>query len=119
MSKKRRLLWAILLLGLLLLIAERAATLRYQPMASSNDVIIYSTEWCPYCRALRIQFDALAIPYEERDIEKSLDAMAGFLWLGGRGVPLSVIGGQIIHGYRPAPISDALIAAGHPPLSAN
>ena len=47
-------------------------------------------------------FAAGGIRYSEQDIEKSSSAAEGHRRLGGNGVPLIVVGDEIIHGYDEA-----------------
>jgi glutaredoxin len=63
------------------------------------DVLLYATEWCGYCAATRSFFAAQGIRYTELDIEKSSVGRDGYRQLGGRGVPLIVIGEDVVHGY--------------------
>ena len=65
-------------------------------------VVMYATEWCPYCEKTRAFFRKHGISYTEKDIEKDplalreLDAKAG----PKAGVPVLVIDDrQIIRGY--------------------
>lgn len=37
---------------------------------ASNAVVMYSTEWCGYCRRLKSQMDRAGIAYSEVDIEQ-------------------------------------------------
>ena len=52
--------------------------------------------------ATRELFAAGGIRYSEQDIEKSSSAAEGHRRLGGNGVPLIVVGDEIIHGYDEA-----------------
>ena len=70
--------------------------------------VLYATEWCGYCARTRRLFEARGIPYREFDIEKSQEGNAQYLALGGNGVPVIVIGKQVIHGYDERAILDAL-----------
>lgn len=63
------------------------------------EVILYSTEWCGYCKMTREFFAANGIRYTERDIEKSSVALGQHRKLGGRGVPLIVVDDAVIKGY--------------------
>lgn len=67
---------------------------------SQPEVILYATDWCGYCKAARVFFDANGIRYSERDIEKSSVALAEHAKLGGNGVPLIVVGDDVIKGYN-------------------
>lgn len=63
------------------------------------DVLLYATEWCGYCAATRSLFAAQGIRYTELDIEKSSVGYDGYRQLGGNGVPLILIGENVVHGY--------------------
>lgn len=64
-------------------------------------VILYTTSWCGYCERLRNDLDRAQIPFEERDIERSDTFREEHRKLGGRGVPVTVIGDEVIPGYQP------------------
>lgn len=68
--------------------------------ASQPEVLLYATEWCGYCKATRAFFDANGIRYTEHDIEKSSAALGEHRRLGGNGVPLIVVGGDVVKGYN-------------------
>lgn len=68
--------------------------------ASQPEVLLYATDWCGYCKATREFFAANGIRYTEHDIEKSSQALNEHKKLGGGGVPIVVIGGEVIHGYN-------------------
>jgi mycoredoxin len=61
-------------------------------------VIMYTTQWCPYCRVAKRQLAELGVPYEEVDIEQVPDAGARLeQWSGGyRTVPTFDIDGEIL-----------------------
>lgn len=76
-------------------VREQAAAPANQP-----EVLLYATEWCGYCKMTRQFFAANGIRYTEHDIEKSSVALGEHRRLGGHGVPLVVIGGEVINGYN-------------------
>jgi glutaredoxin len=82
----------------------RAATL---PAAEAPKVILYSTAWCGYCRKTRELLTRLQVPFGEKDVEKSDEGRAEYLAKGKgyRGVPLTDIGGTIVHGYEPVQVT--------------
>jgi mycoredoxin len=41
-----------------------------------EQVTVYSTTWCGYCRRLKIQLDAAGVIYDEVNIERDPDAAA-------------------------------------------
>ena len=109
----KKLLFILLITAIVLFSVNRLAAHLYQPKENSRAVIIYTTEWCPYCVALRDTLNQYQIPFTERDTEKSLHGFAGFWVLRGQGVPISVIGSEVIHGYDGQVIADALVSAGY------
>jgi len=74
-----------------------------KPKARAGQVIMYSTQWCGYCKKAKAYFNAKGIGFSERDIEKSTRAREEHLALGGGGVPVIVIGKrkgqQIMRGF--------------------
>ena len=72
------------------------------------EVILYATEWCGYCTATREFFVSNGIQFTELDIEKSAAGNAGHKRLNGNGVPLIVVGENIIRGYNEAELRSTL-----------
>ena len=72
------------------------------------EVILYGTSWCGYCAAARRFFETNGIRYTEYDTEKTTEGYEGHKKLGGGGVPLIVVGGEIMHGYNEAGLRQAL-----------
>jgi glutaredoxin len=70
-------------------------------------VVIYSTDWCGYCKQTRRFLDERAIPYQEFDIEKDAEARKAYEALGGGGIPIIDVNGTLIRRYDP----DAILAA--------
>lgn len=112
-SVRRNLLWVAAALTLLLLGLDRYAAWAHRPDADDTGVVIYTTAWCPYCARLRAALAANAVPYVEYDVEKSLQGQLGFWALRGRGVPVSVIGPEVVYGYDIERIGRALGASGY------
>ena len=65
----------------------------------SPKVEIYGTSWCPYCRDARNYFRSAGIPFDDYDVEADADARARREKFGGSGVPVIVIGDQVVHGF--------------------
>lgn len=68
------------------------------------EVIMFSTSWCGYCAKARSLLKELDVQYIEYDIESSKEAHQQYIDLGGRGVPLLLIGGKVVKGYNPSKI---------------
>lgn len=66
------------------------------------EVILYVTEWCPYCRKAQKLLDELEVDYLAKDIEKDAKALAEFRakGKGGGGIPLLDFEGTVIRGYQ-------------------
>jgi glutaredoxin len=66
---------------------------------AGGQVTLYATRTCGYCRLTREFFSRHDIRYREIDIEASSEGYARFRALGGRGVPVVVVGEDVQHGY--------------------
>ncbi|KMM85927.1 Glutaredoxin [Pseudomonas taetrolens] len=71
-------------------------------------VVLYSTEWCGYCKATRRFLDQKGIPFKEFDIEKDPAARQAYEALGGRGIPILDVNGTLIRDFNPEAILAAL-----------
>jgi glutaredoxin-like YruB-family protein len=67
----------------------------------SGTVEIYVTEWCGYCKKAQSYMNSRGIPYVAYDIEKDRAARQRHKDLGGRGVPLIIIGSNKMSGFSP------------------
>lgn len=75
----------------------------------SNQVILYMTSWCPYCKMAANFFRSRNINFTEYDIEKDRAAAERKKQLDSKGgVPFAIINGQQIHGYSPDAYERAL-----------
>jgi len=71
-------------------------------------VVMYGTSSCPACKMARAYFYQHDIPYVEHDIDWSSKAKRQFRKLGGRGVPLILIGTEKIPGWNAYAVEAAL-----------
>jgi glutaredoxin len=65
-------------------------------------VVLYTTQWCGYCRRAREYLRTRGIPFEEHDVEQSAQGQREFRALGGGGVPLILVGQRRMNGFTPA-----------------
>lgn len=72
--------------------------------AHNGKVILYATSWCSYCEEARVLLEDNEIDYFEYDIEKSQKGNTQHKRLGGNGIPVLLINGEVINGYDPARI---------------
>ena len=66
---------------------------------ASKRVIMYSTAWCGYCKKAKKYFQENNIAYTEYDIEKDSAARQKYNELGGRGVPVILVGPKRMNGF--------------------
>ncbi len=72
--------------------------------AHDGKVILYATSWCGYCEKARELLTKNDIEYFEYDVEKSSEGREQFKRLGGKGVPVLLIKGEVLKGYDPSRI---------------
>ncbi|KTB79225.1 glutaredoxin family protein [Pseudomonas syringae] len=75
---------------------------------SQAKVVMYTTDWCGYCKQTQRFLDSKGIAYQEFDIEKSKEGRKAYEALGGRGIPLIDVNGTLIRGFAPDEILAAL-----------
>lgn len=82
------------------------------PSGEEEAVVLYATDWCPYCEKARQFFQRSNIAYTEYDVEKSTAGYKEYLRISGRGVPVITIGDRVIQGYNLPAIRRALADQG-------
>jgi mycoredoxin len=112
-ATRKAALYVAFVLVLSLFALDRTATYLHRPTRTSTAVVIYTAEWCPYCRQLRAHLKANGIPAREHDVEKSLQGGMGFWALRGKGVPVSAIGPDVVYGFDLEQINRSLIKLGY------
>lgn len=97
----------VIVAAVLLAIQHRQSILHFinppPDYAATHDgqVILYATSWCGYCKKARKLLEENHIAYYEYDIEKSSEGNEQYKALGGRGIPLLLINGEVVKGYNP------------------
>ena len=81
--------------------------------ATGNEVVLYTTRWCPSCRRAREHLSKRGIPFSDWDIESNPYARAEYNILKGRGVPLILVGKQRMNGFNGAKLDKMLVKAGY------
>ena len=92
----------------LLYFGQGPASMSAREIDANCDIVLFSTQSCPYCRKARNYFKQQQLPFCERDIQQSTRDHELFKRLGGRGVPLVVIGDETIKGYSVQNFQDAV-----------
>ncbi|MCA9666916.1 MAG: glutaredoxin family protein, partial [Myxococcales bacterium] len=77
-------------------------------------VIMFSTSWCPSCRAARAFFQSKGVPFREFDVERNPQAARAYVAIARKhglrpgAVPLIVINGKVYQGFSRLQIASAL-----------
>lgn len=70
--------------------------------SAKKSVVMYGTSWCTYCAKARRYFQTNNIPFQDWDIEASETARSEYDALNGKGVPLIVVGDEVMRGFSEA-----------------
>lgn len=76
--------------------------------ATAKKVVMYTTATCPACRAAKQYFASKGVSYEEIDVQNSPAGREAFQRLGGRGVPLILVGDKRMEGFNASAL-DAML----------
>lgn len=68
-------------------------------LSPGHDVVMFTTPSCGYCKQARQYFRNNDVPFREFDIHNSAEASRKFDEIGGRGVPVTIIGEERIDGF--------------------
>ena len=98
------------LFGLLTLLPWLRDPTRTNPPGA---VVLYSAEWCGICDRLRACLQQSGVPFDERDVERSAQAEREWSALGATGVPVVLVGPEVVHGWNDALLRPLLAQAGH------
>lgn len=80
--------------------SPKVSTTETQSLAGgSNKVVIYSASWCGVCKKAKAYFRQRQIPFQDYDVENNSRARREFRELGGRGVPIILVGNQRMNGF--------------------
>lgn len=78
--------------------AEPATPVRSAAAADADKVTLYVMPHCGYCEKVRHLLQQRGVTWNEIDIASSAEGKRDFDARGGRGTPLLVVGGDVIHG---------------------
>jgi glutaredoxin len=75
---------------------------RGAPAPAAPKLVIFTTASCGYSRKLLHDLDALGVDYENRDVDRDSGARDELVRLtGSAGVPVSVVGDEVLEGWGP------------------
>ncbi len=72
------------------------------PEDSEGKVVLYTADYCGYCRQAMAHVESKGIPHIQKDIEFDSDNNAEFKSLGGNGVPFILMGEKSMSGFSNA-----------------
>ena len=78
-----------------------------------HTIVLYTTTWCGYCQRLKAALDAARVPYQEYDVEQSAEGQTFYEAGDFAGVPVTVMGGEVIEGYDVDRLSTGLDRMGY------
>ena len=115
-TRLRIALYGLLGLVALLLATDRLVVWRFNPLDSNppKAVVLYSTAWCGLCAQIRTCLRVSNIPFDERDVEKSMRASVEWWTLRVRGVPATLVGSELVYGFNTKKLTSTLGVAGYP-----
>ncbi len=113
----RALSWLILLLlPVVVLLAGwiEWQKFRFDPRRhqASNQVTLLITERCPLSRELQAALDAAGIAYRRLDVERSGEGEWAYYSVRARGVPVTVVGADVVYGLRTNALRQTLARGG-------
>ena len=89
------------------------STVRSAQAAVKDKVRIYTTSWCGYCKKAKAHLAARSVSFDEVDVESSERGHQEFTAIGGRGVPVVLVGDQRMDGFDPSTLDEMLRKAGY------
>lgn len=89
------------------------STLKASSPAAKERVRLFTTVWCGYCKKAKAQLAGRGVPFDEIDVETSDSGRREFASIGGRGVPVILVGSQRMDGFDAAGLDAMLQTAGY------
>ena len=68
---------------------------------TDRKVVMYSADWCHVCHKARKYFQDNKVSFTEYDIDKSAKGKREFDKIGGKGVPVILVGSKRLNGFSP------------------
>ena len=111
-GEKMRHLKSCLILTLALLLFSSscfAASNKTYRKSPKQEIDLYVTSWCPYCKMAETYLDKQGVDYRKYDVEKDKKAAKRMYRLaGGGGIPFAMINGVAIKGWSEEAYAEAL-----------
>ena len=81
-------------------------------LTGGQGIVMLAAEWCGYCRKQQKDFEMAGVRYRVLDVDTEEGSRAASA-LGTRGVPVTVVGQQVIQGYDTASLQQNLAPLGY------
>lgn len=84
------------------------------PRRSTGDkrIVMLAAQWCGYCEKLRKDFELADVRYRIIDIDTA-EGQRAMSAVGARGVPVTIVGQDIVYGYNMDEIKQRLEPLGY------
>ena len=94
--------------------ASGAVTDPDDPRLQTGDarIVMLAADWCGYCRKQRGDFERANVRYRVLDVDTP-EGNRAMQALGARGVPVTVIGQNVVRGYDTARLDEHLTPLGY------
>ncbi len=106
-----RLAGLALLLALLSACSSQVDMTDVRAMIGDAPVVLLSTSTCGYCKKLRADLSGWGVDYVDVDVESDRKGQRLYDLVNGRGVPILLVGDEVVHGYSPDRSHGLLLAA--------
>lgn len=75
----------------------------------SEEIEVYTTPSCPYCTKIKEWLDENGYDYTEHNVAENREKAKEMIQrTGRRGVPQTAVGDQVITGFNPAKLQEAI-----------
>lgn len=64
-------------------------------------IVLYSAEWCGWCKKAKRHLDRQGVDYEVRDIDRPQNLEELVAKTGQKGIPVLDVGGKVVKGFSP------------------
>jgi len=81
-------------------------------LTGEDGIVMLAAEWCGYCRRQRSEFEQAGVRYRVLDVDQA-DGDRAMRALGARGVPVTIVGQQVVRGYDTASLDRNLAPLGY------
>jgi mycoredoxin len=102
-------------------VMAQAMKAKYADLVKENETVragrtvinLYTATWCGYCEHLKASLDASGVPYLDHDVENSEEGKSYSDAHHFDGVPVTVVGSEIVEGYDANRLESVFYHAGY------